>query len=239
MSAYKIAISRSRRRALELSYALINGPNVRVLVRELLSFLETADAELKPTLTSQIAIAAEKYAPTKRWHIDTIIRMLKIAGSYVKENVLSSFIILVIGSEDLQLYTVQKLYTALRNDVTQEGLTLVGTWLIGEYAKTLLDKGSFEDEDVVQEVNEAEVVSLLETIIEGSYATEVVKEYVLNALIKLTTRVSSSSQIERIRRILNNHATSLEIEIQQRVAEYSKLFLTTLCVAVFFERCLS
>lgn len=213
-----------RRRALELSYALINGPNVRVLVRELLSFLETADAEFKPTLTSQIAIAAEKYAPTKRWHIDTIIRMLKIAGSYVKENVLSSFIILVIGSEDLQLYTVQKLYTALRNDVTQEGLTLVGTWLIGEYAKTLLDKGSFEDEDVVQEVNEAEVVSLLETIIEGSYATEVVKEYVLNALMKLTTRISSSSQIERIRRILNNHATSLEIEIQQRVAEYSKLF---------------
>ncbi|KAF5097082.1 hypothetical protein D0Z03_001486 [Geotrichum reessii] len=213
-----------RRRALELSYALINGPNVRVLVRELLSFLETADAEFKPTLTSQIAIAAEKYAPTKRWHIDTIIRMLKIAGSYAKENVLSSFIILVIGSEDLQLYTVQKLYTALRNDVTQEGLTLVGTWLIGEYAKTLLDKGSFEDEDVIQEVNETEVVNLLETIVEGSYATEVVKEYVLNALMKLTTRISSSSQIERIRRILNNNSTSLDIEIQQRVAEYSKLF---------------
>lgn len=213
-----------RRRALELSYALINGPNVRVLVRELLSFLETADAEFKPTLTSQIAIAAEKYAPTKRWHIDTIIRMLKIAGSYAKENVLSSFIILVIGSEDLQLYTVQKLYTALRNDVTQEGLTLVGTWLIGEYAKTLLDKGSFEDEDVIQEVNETEVVNLLETIIEGSYATEVVKEYVLNALMKLTTRISSSSQIERIRRILNNNSTSLDIEIQQRVAEYGKLF---------------
>lgn len=213
-----------RRRALELSYALINEQNIRVLIRELLAFLETADSEFKTTLTSQIAIAAEKYAPTKRWHVDTLIRMLKIAGSYVKENVLSSFIILVIGSEDLQLYTVQKLYTALRNDITQEGLTLVGTWLIGEYANILLQGGSYEEEELAQEVTETQIVSLMETIIESSYATEVVKEYVLNALMKLTTRLSSAAEIERIRRILSNNATSLDVEIQQRVAEYSKLF---------------
>lgn len=213
-----------RRRALELSYALINDQNIRVLVRELLAFLETADSEFKTILTSQIAIAAEKHAPTKRWHVDTLIRMLKIAGSHVKENVLSSFIIIVIGSEDLQLYTVQKLFTALRNDITQEGLTLVGTWLIGEYASTLLQGGSYEEEELVQEVTEAQIVNLLQTILDSSYATEVVKEYVLNALMKLTTRLSSAAEIERIRRLLNANATSLEVEIQQRVAEYSKLF---------------
>lgn len=213
-----------RRRALELSYALINDQNIRVLIRELLAFLETADTEFKPNLTSQIAIAAEKHAPTKRWHVDTLIRMLKIAGSYVKENVLSSIIILVISSEELQLYTVQKLYTALRNDITQEGLTLVGTWLIGEYANILLQGGSYEEEELVQEVTETQVVSLFETILDSSYATEVVKEYVLNACMKLTTRLSSAAEIERIRRMLSNHATSLDVEIQQRVAEYSKLF---------------
>lgn len=213
-----------RRRALELSYALINDQNIRVLIRELLAFLETADTEFKPNLTSQIAIAAEKHAPTKRWHVDTLIRMLKIAGGYVKENVLSSIIILVISSEDLQLYTVQKLYTALRNDITQEGLTLVGTWLIGEYAHILLQGGSYEEEELVQEVTEAQIVSLFETIIESSYATEVVKEYVLNAAMKLTTRINSAAEIERIRRMLASNATSLDVEIQQRVAEYSKLF---------------
>lgn len=213
-----------RRRALELSYALINDQNVRVLVRELLAFLETADTEFKAGLTSQIAIAAEKNAPTKRWHVDTLIRMFKIAGAHVKENVLSSFIILVINSPDLQLYTVQKLYSALRNDITQQGLTLVGAWLLGEYANTLIQGGSYEEEELVQEVTEKDIVGLMETIIESSYATEVVKEYVLNALMKLTTRISSSAEIERIRRIMNSNATALDVEVQQRVAEYSKLF---------------
>lgn len=213
-----------RRRALELSYALINDQNVRVLVRELLAYLETADSEFKPGLTSQIAIASEKFAPTKRWHIDTLTRMLKIAGSFVKENVLSSFIILVINSPDLQLYTIQKLYLALRADITQEGLTLVGSWLIGEYGSTLLEGGSFEDDGKSQQVTEADIVSLLETIIESSYATGVVKEYVLNALMKLTTRINSPTEIERIRRIMGSHATALDIEVQQRISEYTKLF---------------
>lgn len=67
-----------RRRALDLSFTLINESNVRVLVRELLSFLEIADNEFKSTLTSQIGIAADRFAPTKRWHIDTMLRVLKL-----------------------------------------------------------------------------------------------------------------------------------------------------------------
>jgi AP-1 complex subunit gamma-1 len=67
-----------RRRALDLSFTLINEGNVRVLVRELLAFLEVADNEFKSTLTSQIGIAADRFAPSKRWHIDTMLRVLKL-----------------------------------------------------------------------------------------------------------------------------------------------------------------
>jgi AP-1 complex subunit gamma-1 len=67
-----------RRRALELSYALINEQNVRILVRELLAFLEIADDEFKLGMTTQICLAAERYAPNKRWHIDTVLRVLKL-----------------------------------------------------------------------------------------------------------------------------------------------------------------
>ncbi|PWY97200.1 Clathrin/coatomer adaptor, adaptin-like protein [Testicularia cyperi] len=80
-----------RRRALELSYALINESNVRVLTRELLSFLEVADNEFKLGMTTQICLAAEKFAPNKRWHIDTVLRVLKLAGNYVREEILSAF----------------------------------------------------------------------------------------------------------------------------------------------------
>jgi len=70
-----------RRRALELSYALINEQNVRILIRELLAFLEVADDEFKLGLTTQICLAAERFAPNKRWHIDTVLRVLKLVGS--------------------------------------------------------------------------------------------------------------------------------------------------------------
>lgn len=67
-----------RRRALELSYALINEGNVRILIRELLAFLEVADDEFKLGMTTQISLAAERFAPNKRWHIDTFLRVLKL-----------------------------------------------------------------------------------------------------------------------------------------------------------------
>lgn len=67
-----------RRRALELSYALINESNVRILIRELLAFLEVADDEFKLGMTTQICLAAERFAPNKRWHIDTVLRVLKL-----------------------------------------------------------------------------------------------------------------------------------------------------------------
>lgn len=49
-----------RRRALELSFSLINESNVRVLTRELLAFLEIADNEFKPSMTTKICLAAER-----------------------------------------------------------------------------------------------------------------------------------------------------------------------------------
>lgn len=71
-----------RRRALDLSFTLINEGNVRVLIRELLAFLEVADNEFKPVMTSQIGIAADRFAPNKRWHIDTMLRVLKLVSNF-------------------------------------------------------------------------------------------------------------------------------------------------------------
>jgi len=71
-----------RRRALELSYALINEQNVRILIRELLAFLEVADDEFKLGMTTQISLAAERFAPNKRWHIDTVLRVLKLVSGF-------------------------------------------------------------------------------------------------------------------------------------------------------------
>lgn len=49
------------RRALELSLALVNENNVRLMVQELLAFLRSdADVEFKPYLASNLILVANK-----------------------------------------------------------------------------------------------------------------------------------------------------------------------------------
>lgn len=213
-----------RRRALDLSFTLINEGNVRVLIRELLAFLEVADNEFKPIMTSQIGVAADRFAPNKRWHVDTMLRVLKLAGSYVKEQILSSFVRLIATTPDLQTYSVQKLYAGLKDDITQEGLTLAGTWVIGEYGDALIRGGQYEEEELVQEVKQSDLVDLFTTILNSSYSTQIVTEYIITSAMKLTTRLTEPAQIDRIRRLLSERTADLSIEIQQRAVEYGNLF---------------
>jgi AP-1 complex subunit gamma-1 len=213
-----------RRRALDLSFTLINESNVRVLIRELLAFLEVADNEFKPVMTSQIGIAADRFAPNKRWHVDTMLRVLKLAGNYLKEQILSSFVRLIATTPDLQTYSVQKLYAALKEDITQEGLTLAGSWVIGEYGDALLRGGQYEEEELVKEVKESDLVDLFETILGSSYAGLIVQQYIITASMKLTTRLTDAASIERLRRLLQRYNTNLDVEIQQRAVEYGNLF---------------
>jgi AP-1 complex subunit gamma-1 len=213
-----------RRRALDLSFTLIRDDNIRVLIRELLAFLEVADNEFKSVMTTQIGIAADRYAPSKRWHIDTMLRVVKLAGNYVKEQILSSFIRLIATSPDQQTYAVQKLYAGLKSDITQEALTLAGTWCIGEFGDLLLRGGSYEEEELVKEVRESDIVELYTTILESTYATQIVTEYIVTSAMKLTTRMSDPAQIERIRRLMQSRTSDLNIEIQQRAVEYGNMF---------------
>lgn len=213
-----------RRRALDLSFMLINEDNVRVLVRELLAFLEVADNEFKSVMTTQIGIAADRFAPNKRWHMDTILRVLKLAGNYVKEQILSSFVRLIATTPDLQTYAVQKLYSSLKEDISQEGLTLAATWTIGEYADSLLQGGQYEEEELVKEVREGDLVDLFTNILNSTYASQIAVEYIITASMKLTVRMSDPAQIERLRRLLSSRTADLSVEIQQRAVEYTNLF---------------
>ncbi|KAL9122715.1 MAG: hypothetical protein Q9187_000734 [Circinaria calcarea] len=213
-----------RRRAMELSFTLINEGNVSLLIRELLVFLEIADNEFKPYMTNQIGVAADRFAPNKRWHVDTMLRVLKLAGNYVKEQLLSSFVRLIATSPDQQTYCVQKLYASLKEDITQEGLTLAGAWIIGEFGDLLIRGGGYEEEELVRKVEESEIVDLFTTILNSAYATQIVTEYIVTSAMKLTTRLQDPSQIDRIRRILSSRTADLSIEIQQRAVEYGNLF---------------
>jgi AP-1 complex subunit gamma-1 len=131
---------------------------------------------------------------------------------------------LIATTPELQTYTVQKLYAALKEDITQEGLILGGAWVIGEYGDALLRGGNYEEEELVQEVREGDIVDLFTTILQSGYSGQQVTQYIVTSAMKLSTRLSEPAQIEKLRRLLVTYQTNLDVEIQQRSVEYGNLF---------------
>lgn len=232
-----------RRRALELIYVLINESNVRVLVRELLVFLEVADNELKPNLITQICISAEKFAPNRRWHFDTVLRVLKLAGSFVREQILSSFICLISSSPELQSYMVRKLYFALKQTSIRESLVHAACWCIGEYGDLLIDPPTMpsdgggetdgENEHNLS-ISDEDILLVLETLLKGAFTSSVSRGYILTALAKLCTRFPKlTNQVENI---IEPYRKSQYLELQQRALEYCNIIPNDSIRSTLFQR---
>ena len=64
-----------RKSALNLLYQLINKTNVKAIIKELTNNLLIADNDYKEELASTICLSVEKYAPTRKWHIDTQLKV--------------------------------------------------------------------------------------------------------------------------------------------------------------------
>jgi AP-1 complex subunit gamma-1 len=77
---------------------------------------------------------------------------VKQAGNFVRDEVMSSFIRLVCHTSELQPYTARRLYNALKADVSQESMTLVAVWILGEFGDTILGAPQSVAEDDVHEV---------------------------------------------------------------------------------------
>lgn len=214
-----------RRRALELSFALINSNNVRIMMKELLLFLERSDPEFKAQCSSSIVLAAERYAPNKRWHLDTLLRVLIAAGNYVRDDVVSSTIQLISESVAEQGYVAAQLWRALEQDTCdRQPLTQVATWSIGEYGDTLLygDVSVGDDPSDIVKVTEEEILGVYQRLLWSPQNSVVTKQYTLLSLTKLSTRFRTN--VERIRQMVQQFGSHLHIELQQRGVEFTQLF---------------
>ncbi len=77
----------------------------------------------------------------------------------------------------------------------------------------------------VQEVKEHEVIDLFSTILNSSYATQVTTEYIDHSPDEADdTGCQTPPRSRESRRILQNHQTSLDVEVQQRAVEFGNLF---------------
>ncbi|XP_075017838.1 AP-1 complex subunit gamma-1 isoform X3 [Calonectris borealis] len=216
-----------KRRAMELSFALVNGNNVRGMMKELLYFLDSCEPEFKADCASGIFLAAEKYAPSKRWHIDTIMRVLTTAGSYVRDDAVPNLIQLITNSVEMHAYTVQRLYKAILGDYSQQPLVQVASWCIGEYGD-LLVSGQCEEEEAIQ-VTEDEVLDILESVLISNMSASVTRGYALTAIMKLSTRFTCTVKPALLERmpVMEKITTNGPTEIVQTNGETEPVVLET------------
>lgn len=214
-----------RRRALELVYALVNEGNIRTLTRELLDYLDVCDAEFKPDLANKICMLVQRYAPDKRWYIDSLLQVLVQAGAYVKDDACRALILLVVNAAQLHGYAVRCAFRTLAAnlDTAQPSLVMVATWCLGEYGDLLVgpEGGKLLEGEEPVGAGEADVLGLLEAVLQRPTTSPACREYALTALAKLTTRFPSSA--EHIKAVIAAYRQSSQLEVQTRSVEYSRL----------------
>ena len=220
-----------RRRALDLIYALVTKTNVQALVKELLNYLvlTTGDADFKTDLTEKICVVIERFAPDTRWHIDTICEVLITAGNLAKPVVATDLIALISQADDMHAYIVYKLFDTLQESKsTQLLLSQVALWAIGEFGDLLVSPDGAAQANAQSggdssygAVSEAKVLSTINDVLALPDVDYTVKQYSLNTLVKLSTRFTISE--EQIQSLLNQFASDMNVDLQQRAIEYKAL----------------
>ncbi|CAI5438636.1 unnamed protein product [Caenorhabditis angaria] len=207
-----------RKRAMELCFALMNKTNIALMTKEVLIFLETADAEFKSECASKMYIATERYSPNHEWHLDTMITVLRLAGKYVPDEVVSCMIQMISANSELQAYAVVQLYHAAKKDaINAQPLLQVAFWTIGEFGDLLIQP---TDADTTA-ISESDVIELFEAVLPSTLTSLMTKCYAVTALAKLSTRFShTNSRIEALVRINQAH---IHLELQQRSVEFNAI----------------
>jgi AP-1 complex subunit gamma-1 len=68
---------------------ITNNQNVKSIAKELIGSLVGAEPEFKKELSNKICQIREKYAPNKKWHVDTVIKVLTLSENHTREEYIS------------------------------------------------------------------------------------------------------------------------------------------------------
>ena len=91
-------------------------------MKELLNYLLVADNEFKKELSNKICQMCEKYAPTRKWHIDTVVKVLTLSEHHVRQDYISQLITVIATTPELHGYSVSLVFNAMRENVKQIGI---------------------------------------------------------------------------------------------------------------------
>jgi AP-2 complex subunit alpha len=129
-----------RKRALDLLYGMCDKSNAKVIVGELLNYLENdADHQIREELVLKIAILAEKFAHDYSWYVDVILKLIALAGDFVSDDIWYRVVQIVTNHEDIQEYAAKTVFEALRQTSCHETGVKIGGYILGEFGHLIAD----------------------------------------------------------------------------------------------------
>lgn len=90
---------------------------MKSVVKELTNYLLSADNDFKKELANKIGQICEKYAPNKKWHIDTIVKVLTLTNTQMREEYISQIITIIATTPELHQYAVAKIFFTMKENI--------------------------------------------------------------------------------------------------------------------------
>lgn len=207
-----------QRRALDLIYLIVNANNLKQIVKECLNFLPNACDEFKLELTTKLTQSLNQFAPSFKWEIDTLIKIVVLASNNIYEDTLSTIINLIIKVTELRVYSTHKLFISLKNNIGNISLAKIAIYVIGEFCLDLVTNSVLGAENEEIRVSIEDVINLLKKCADTHKNESTVIEYLLNCLVKIGNKFPNK-KVE-IDEMIEEYQKSYYYEVQQRAVEY-------------------
>uniref|UniRef100_H2Z4M4 AP-2 complex subunit alpha n=1 Tax=Ciona savignyi TaxID=51511 RepID=H2Z4M4_CIOSA len=199
-----------RQRAVDLLYAMCDKTNSEEIVAEMLAYLKKADYAIREEMVLKVAILSEKYASDYTWYVDTILKLIRVAGDYVSEEVWHRVIQIVINRDDAQGYAAKTVFENLQAPACHENMVKVGGYILGEFGNLIA--GDERSSPLVQFNLLHSKFHLCTPSTRALLLSTYIKFINLFPEIKPTIQVSGKVTLR-----------NADVELQQRALEYSQL----------------
>jgi AP-2 complex subunit alpha len=199
-----------RRKGLDLLYSMCDSTNARVVVGELLHYLQNADFAIREEMVLKIAILTEKYATDVQWYVDISLRLIAMAGDHVSDEVWQRVIQIISNNEELQVYAAQNILQYCKQDHCHETLVKNGAYILGEFGHLIAEeKGCSPIEQFLALQNKLPACS------------SSTRAMILSSFVKY---INLFPEIKpQLVNVFSVYSHTLDPELQQRACEYLTL----------------
>ncbi|KAH3674471.1 hypothetical protein WICMUC_003309 [Wickerhamomyces mucosus] len=209
-----------KRRALELSFAILDNSNIRILIREILTFLQNSnEKDLKSYIIENITNILNKseLIPNESWKFETLIKLNKLGGDSINNP--TKILSLILNNKDLEMkkFILLKFFQIGQDDFNKIGLNLINVYLIGEYGELLLNQKLQDNTQITEDL----ILIYLNNLL--SLQDDYLNSYIITSILKLSIKFSTAKSQNKIVEIVNYLKNSIDLNIQINSSIYLNL----------------